>query len=148
VKAIVVSFVKGSRSLWSASVAAQAAPKAIGDLDAVVRDPQRPAPNRGPSSGRCRYRAWGRGRSATLKTPHRVSNFGQDRQALAKGGRLDRAWVPWGRAMQDIIRQKNLEHFRSLLRKTSQREERLLLLMLLAEEQMKEPRPQKVANDD
>ncbi len=50
--------------------------------------------------------------------------------------------------MQDIIRQKNLEHFRSLLRKTSHREERLLLLMLLAEEQMKEPRPQKAANDD
>ena len=50
--------------------------------------------------------------------------------------------------MQDIIRQMNLEHFRSLLRKTSHREERLLLLMLLAEEQMKEPRPQKAANDD
>jgi len=50
--------------------------------------------------------------------------------------------------MQDIIRQKNLEHFRSLLRRTSDREERLLILMLLAEEQLKEPRPQKAANDD
>ena len=50
--------------------------------------------------------------------------------------------------MQDIIRQKNLEHFRSLLRKTSHRGERMLLLMLLAEEQLKEPRPQKAANDD
>jgi hypothetical protein len=50
--------------------------------------------------------------------------------------------------MQDIIRQNNLEHFRSLLRKTSDRGERMLLLMLLAEEQMKEPRPQNAANDD
>jgi hypothetical protein len=50
--------------------------------------------------------------------------------------------------MQDIIRQNNLEHFRSLLRKTSDRGERMLLLMLLAEEQMKEPRPPKAANDD
>jgi hypothetical protein len=53
-----------------------------------------------------------------------------------------------GCAMQDIIRQKNLEHFRSLLRKTSHREERMLLLMMLAEEQMKEPRPQEPANDN
>ena len=50
--------------------------------------------------------------------------------------------------MQDIIRQKNLEHFRSLLRTTTHREERLLILMLLAEEQLKEPHPQKAANDD
>jgi hypothetical protein len=50
--------------------------------------------------------------------------------------------------MQDIIRQKNLEHFRSLLRKTSHRGERVLLMTLLAEEQMKEPRPQKAANDN
>jgi hypothetical protein len=56
--------------------------------------------------------------------------------------------MPWGRAMQDIIRQRNLEHFRSLLRKTSHREERMLLLMMLAEEQMKEPRSQKAANDN
>jgi hypothetical protein len=50
--------------------------------------------------------------------------------------------------MQDIIRQNNLEHFRRLLRQTAQREERMALLMLLVEEQMKEPRPQKAANDD
>ena len=50
--------------------------------------------------------------------------------------------------MQDIVRQKNLEHFRSLLRKTSHREERMLLLMLLAEELVKEPHPQKAANDN
>jgi hypothetical protein len=49
--------------------------------------------------------------------------------------------------MQDIIRQQNVEHFRNLLRKTSHREERLLLLKLLAEEQLKEPHPQKAAND-
>ena len=49
--------------------------------------------------------------------------------------------------MQDIIRQRNLEHFRSLLRKTSHREERMLLLKLLVEEQMMESRPQKAAND-
>jgi len=67
---------------------------------------------------------------------------------LAKGGRLERAWVPWDRAMQDIIHQQNVEHFRNLLRKTSHREERLLLLKLLAEEQLREPRPQKPANDD
>jgi hypothetical protein len=77
-----------------------------------------------------------------------VFNFGQDRQALAKGGCLHRTWVPWGHAMQDIIQQRNLDHFRSLLRKTADREERLLLLRLLTEEQMKEPRPQKAANDD
>jgi hypothetical protein len=50
--------------------------------------------------------------------------------------------------MQDIIHQKNLEHFRNLLARTSHREERMLLLLMLAEEQMKEPRPQKAANDD
>lgn len=50
--------------------------------------------------------------------------------------------------MQDIIRQQNLDHFRSLLRKTSHRGERMLLLMLLAEEQVKEPRPQEAANDN
>jgi hypothetical protein len=77
-----------------------------------------------------------------------VSNFGQDRQALAKGGRFQRIHVPWCHPMQYIIRQRNLEHFRSLLRKTADREERLLLLKLLTEEQMKEPRPQKAANDD
>jgi len=53
-----------------------------------------------------------------------------------------------GRAMQDIIRQRNLEHFRNLLSETSHREERMLLLMMLAEEQMKEPRPQEPANDN
>ncbi len=46
--------------------------------------------------------------------------------------------------MQDIIHQKNLEHFRSLLARTSHREER----KLLAEEQMKVPRPQTPASDD
>ena len=56
--------------------------------------------------------------------------------------------MPWCHAMQDIIQQRNLEHFRSLLRKTADREERLLLLKLLTEEQMQEPRPQKAANDD
>jgi hypothetical protein len=50
--------------------------------------------------------------------------------------------------MQDIIHQTNLEHFRSLLRNTSHREERLLLLKLLAEEQLREPRQQTPANDD
>ena len=77
-----------------------------------------------------------------------VSNFEQDRQAIANGGRSERAWVPWCHAMQDIIQQRNLEHFRSLLRKTADREERLLILKLLTEEQMNEPRPQKAANDD
>jgi hypothetical protein len=49
--------------------------------------------------------------------------------------------------MQDIIHQKN-EQFRSLLARTSHREERKLLMRLLAEEQMKVPRPQTPANDD
>src|SRR5207302_1165286 len=111
------------------------------------RDPRPPAPNPGSSPGRCQCHAWEKGRSATSKSPRRVSNFGQGRQAIAKGAPLG-AWMPECRAMQDIIRQKNLEHFRSLLRRTSDREERLLILMLLAEEQLKEPRPQKAANDD
>src|SRR5437868_3956348 len=61
---------------------------------------------------------------------------GVDRQSQ-KVHRSVGAWMPECRAMQDIIRQKNLEHFRSLLKRTSDREERLLILMLLAEEQLK-----------
>jgi len=49
---------------------------------------------------------------------------------MGKGRTL--AWS-LGALGQDIIRQQNLDHFCSLLRKTSHRGERMLLLMLLAE---------------
>jgi hypothetical protein len=50
--------------------------------------------------------------------------------------------------LDHFIHRRNLEHFRKLLAGTSDREERLVILQLLAEEQSREPRPQKPANDD
>lgn len=68
-----------------------------------------------------------------------VCCFEQSRPAPIKGARIHWARVPWCHAMQEFMRNQNLEKFRRLLEKTTDADQRRTLLRLQAEEEAKRP---------
>ena len=64
------------------------------------------------------------------------------------GARANWAWVPWCHAMQEFIRNQNLEKFRRLLAKTTDADQRRILLRLQAEEGAKWPPRLEAKRDD